>query len=239
MYSDGTRLYVADEHNQRVLLYTARPVISGVKFNDAPYVSGDIIDPSPTLKMVLTDPAGFGGIDINNFKITVDSASPYTYSSFDDSTDSYDASTGLVTFKIKNALPAGSHNFKIEVNDYLANWTAYNADNLLINDPAGAAQIIGTPLNYPNPFKPSSGTTKLTYYMTVDANTSLYIFDMKASLIWKRDFSSGSMGGKAGYNEVVWDGKNDFNESVAENVYPFMVVIGGKIAGRGKIAVIE
>jgi flagellar hook assembly protein FlgD len=110
---------------------------------------------------------------------------------------------------------------------------------LIINPSSTNQTVSGTPLNYPNPFKPSTQSTTVSYTLAVDGTTSLYIFDMQAKLIWKRDYASGSMGGKAGYNEVTWDGRDDFSTQVGNGIYPFRIVSNGKVIGKGKIAVIE
>ena len=66
-----------------------------------------------------------------------------------------------------------------------------------------------------------------------------YIFDIRGVLIKKTNYPSGSMGGKAGYDEVTWDGKDDFGSTVGNGIYPFRIVAGGRVLGRGKIAVLE
>ena len=236
----GGNLFIADYGNNRVLMYNISnpsPSISNVKFNDVLFVSGDIVSPSPVIKATLAEPGGVG-IYINNLKITVDTTL-YTYASFDASTDSYNSTTGIFTFKIKSALSTGTHNVKIEVSDYLGNWGTYEATNLTVKDQAGEVQIEGTPLNYPNPFSTATGATKITYSLTVDSSIMVYIFDVRGALVWKRSYALGSMGGKAGYNEITWDGKDDFASTVGNGIYPYRIVSGGRVLGRGKIAVLD
>ncbi len=237
---DSSRMIVADASNNRVLIYnlnTAKPVISDVKINEAGVVSGDTINSIPTLKAKLSGSGTVGGVYINNLKITLGSTL-YTYASFDASTDSYNSTTGIFTFKVKNELVPGKYDLKIEVSDYLGNWATYEATDLEVR--AGSeAEIIGVPLNYPNPFNTTAGTTKITYNLTVDSNILVYIFDVRGALVWKRSYLTGSMGGKAGYNEVEWDGKDDFGSTVGNGIYPFRIVAGTKVLGRGKIAVLD
>ena len=237
---DSTILFIADASNNRVLIYdlnTTKPVISDVKINEAGVVSGDTINSIPTLKAKLSGSGTVGGVYINNLKITLGSTL-YTYASFDASTDSYNSTTGIFTFKVKNELVPGKYDLKIEVSDYLGNWATYEATDLEVR--AGSeAEIIGVPLNYPNPFNTTAGTTKITYNLTVDSNILVYIFDVRGALVWKRSYLTGSMGGKAGYNEVEWDGKDDFGSTVGNGIYPFRIVAGAKVLGRGKIAVLD
>ncbi len=240
LYCESEKLYVSDYNNNRVLIYnlnTTKPVISDVKINEAGVVSGDTINSIPTLKAKLSGTDTVGGVYIDNLKITLGSTL-YTYASFDASTDSYNSTTGVFTFKVKNELVPGKYDLKIEVSDYLGNWATYEATDLEVR--AGSeAEIIGTPLNYPNPFNTTAGTTKITYNLTVDSNILVYIFDVRGALVWKRSYLTGSMGGKAGYNEVEWDGKDDFGSTVGNGIYPFRIVAGTKVLGRGKIAVLD
>ena len=241
VYCDGTRLLVSDYFNHRVLIYdliTIKPVISDVRFNSADYVAGDTISSNPLISAKLTDIGGVGGIEISNLKLTADTTL-YTYASFDASTDSCNSTTGIFVFKVKNTLSTGTHNVKIEVSDYLGNWATYEAKDLNVNDSSGIVQMDGIPLNYPNPFRPLSETTKITYKLTLDSDILIYIFDLRGVLIKKANYSSGSIGGKAGYNEIIWDGKDDFGSTVGDGIYPFRIVAGGKVLGKGKIAVLE
>ena len=237
---NDSKLFVCDSENNRVLIYdlnTTKPVISDVKINEAGVVSGDTINSIPTIKAKLSGSDTVGGVYIDNLKITLGSTL-YTYASFDASTDSYNSTTGVFTFKTKNELVPGKYDLKIEVSDYLGNWATYEATDLEVR--AGSeAEIIGTPLNYPNPFNTTTGATKITYNLTVDSNILVYIFDVRGALVWKRSFSTGSMGGKAGYNEVEWDGKDDFGSTVGNGIYPFRIVAGARVLGRGKIAVLD
>jgi len=115
----------------------------------------------------------------------------------------------------------------------------WEAEEVEVKKEGEALETIGTPLNYPNPFNPSIQTTKITYTLTTDMGIEIYIFDIRGMLIWKRSYVSGSMGGKAGYNEVEWNGKDDFGYPMWNGIYPFRIVSGGKILGRGRIAVLE
>ncbi len=241
IWSDLSRLCLADESNSRVLIYelsSGRPVISEVKMNDAGVVSGDIITPSPVIKAKLSAEGAVGGVFIDNLKITL-GPSLYTYASFDATTDSYNPTTGIFTFKSKSILPTGVYDFRIEVSDYLGNWGTFEAAALTVKDRSGEVRMEGVPLNHPNPFSTATGATKITYTLTVDTNIMIYLFDVRGALVWKRSCQSGSMGGKAGYNEVEWDGKDDFGSMVGNGIYPFRVVAGARVLGRGKIAVLD
>jgi flagellar hook assembly protein FlgD len=162
----------------------------------------------------------------------------YTYADFD-SGDSYDTSTGALVFTPKTTLGAATYTLRLESTSSIGEVVTMEGTGLIVNPSSTNQTVSGTPLNYPNPFKPSTQSTTVSYTLAVDGTTSLYIFDMHGKLIWKRDYASGSMGGKAGYNEVTWDGRDDFSTQVGNGIYPFRIVSNGKVIGKGKIAVIE
>ncbi len=63
---------------------------------------------------------------------------------------------------------------------------------------------ISSLLNYPNPIIDTNGT-QLGYYLNSDSNVSIYVYDISGKQIWVNTISSGSTGGKAGYNKVAFD----------------------------------
>jgi hypothetical protein len=66
--------------------------------------------------------------------------------------------------------------------------------------------------NYPNPFNPS---TKISYRLSVSGNASLIIFDMLGRRIRTLVHSLES----AGEHSMVWDGRDDSNQSVGSGMY--------------------
>jgi subtilisin family serine protease len=103
----------------------------------------------------------------------------------------------------------------------------------------------GLPLTYalPNPFSRSgSGATAATtfnYYLADNFPATIYLFDLTGNLIWQKNYPAGENGGKYGNNNPPWDGKNLYGENVANGVYPYQIVAGGKVIGRGKIIVLN
>jgi len=91
----------------------------------------------------------------------------------------------------------------------------------------------------PNPYNPNNGAAKIWYWLDSDRETSIYIVDMSGKLVWKKSYASGSNGGKAGENNVEFDGRRTNGEVVGDGAYIFKVIQGGKVAGGGKIAVIR
>jgi len=102
----------------------------------------------------------------------------------------------------------------------------------------GSVQVVGVPLNYPNPFKPlSGGSTMIQYNLTDDANVTLILFDITGQEVKRIVFTAGGSGGKAGINMVEWDGKSMFGEVVGNGMYIYKITSGGRTIGTGKLVV--
>ena len=70
--------------------------------------------------------------------------------------------------------------------------------------------------NYPNPFNPS---TTLRYTLSEDTHVTLSIYNTLGQLV--RVLVDENQ--VAGYNEVVWDGRNEFGASVASGIYIYRI----------------
>jgi len=66
--------------------------------------------------------------------------------------------------------------------------------------------------NYPNPFNPE---TKIDFYLSIDDNISLSIYNIKGQKV--KDLYSGFA--VTGVHSVVWNGKDSDNRSVSSGVY--------------------
>jgi hypothetical protein len=72
-------------------------------------------------------------------------------------------------------------------------------------------------LNCPNPF---SDRTTFTYVLSVDAEVDIEIYNVAGQLVKEmRDVS-----GHQGYNEVIWEGKGENGEELANGAYIYRVV---------------
>ena len=97
-------------------------------------------------------------------------------------------------------------------------------------------QSFSGPVAAPNPFDPTSQTTKLTYWLDQAAVTKIYIFEIDGTLIWQNQYApTDPEGGHANYNMIEWNGTNHFGEVVPNGVYIFRIISNGREIGRGKI----
>jgi hypothetical protein len=150
----------------------------------------------------------------------------------------YNEDTG--EFQIALApLEAGEYTFVIIAIDKANNQAEESIAPLYIYPP-GDVRVIGDPLNYPNPFAPLKGEkTAVSYVLTTDADITILIYNIVGSAVWKRNFPAFEEGGKAGYNEVIWNGRSDFSEVLGNGVYFYRIVHKGNIIGKGRCTILD
>jgi hypothetical protein len=101
----------------------------------------------------------------------------------------------------------------------------------------------GYATNYPNPFHPPAEGTTLAYKLDDNASVTIRIFSQMGSLVRRVVFDKGAVGGAAGLNQYLWDGKNGKGDVVASGGY--IVLIEAQGTGetlhviRRKIAVVR
>ncbi len=208
------------------------PYISDLEFDGRTIISGDYVNADVTITATITN--GAGPIDTAASSIEVDSVAISFADLTGDST--YDATSGSLTYKRPSAFPDGAHTFKI-----LARNTLDKTATLSIgfNVRGGGPAVVGNILTYPNPFDPTQGSAEIVWQLSTDAKVTLYLFNSLGQPVLKKEFAEGSEGGHSGYNVYLWDGVSDFGGIVANDVYFFRLVSGGKVIGRGKIAVVK
>ena len=91
----------------------------------------------------------------------------------------------------------------------------------------------------PNPFNPNKGSIMIMYDLNANSDTYIYFFDIGGNLICRKFYPYGTNGGNSGTNRVYWDGKNDFDETVANGVYLFRIFSEDRTIGKGKIVVLK
>jgi len=105
---------------------------------------------------------------------------------------------------------------------------------------AGGIQVVGVPLNYPNPFKPlSGGVTRIQYALSNYANVTILMYDVTGQEVKRWEFASGQPGGRAGINSIEWDGKTLFGEFAANGMYIYKIIVDGRTIGTGKLVVLD
>jgi len=146
----------------------------------------------------------------------------------------------LSTYEVTTALPDGSRGLTIEVTDNYNNIGTFEIFPLYV-DTAGSATIQGFPLNYPNPFDPGSQTTNIGYTLSKPANITVNIFNQVGNLVVKVSASANQDGGRAGYNEITWDGRATSGDYVGNGIYIYLITANGSLVtnGKGKLTVFK
>lgn len=92
-----------------------------------------------------------------------------------------------------------------------------------------AATSVERLTNYPNPFSPLRGqTTRLRYNLDADREVKIRIYDAFGRAVRSDTFAAGTNGGRAGPNEVVWNGQAGDGRRVEMGGYIAIVESGGK-----------
>ena len=98
-------------------------------------------------------------------------------------------------------------------------------------------------INGPNPFNPNQEATYIEYQLTKAADVTVYVYTIAGERIWTREVAAGHPeGGSAGFNSLMWNGRNHYGETVANGVYIAYVVAkhgGDKATGKIKMAVLK
>ena len=85
------------------------------------------------------------------------------------------------------------------------------------------SQVITGVENFPNPFDTRlggpSGQTQITYTLGADADVTITIYDLLGYVVRRFSLGSGTPGGMAGPNFVMWDGKNGSGAYVSKGGY--------------------
>lgn len=101
----------------------------------------------------------------------------------------------------------------------------------------------GTVTSYPNPFHPNESPTTIAYVLGDKASVTLKLYTLSGDLVLSKLFASNDVGGRAGLNEYVWDGRNGDGAMVASGGYVLVLTAQGEgetiHVMRRKIAVVR
>lgn len=219
---------------------TTPPTISDLTVSGRKRFAGDIISSRPVIQVRITDDplGGIGRIEVwLNDELKYVGTSSNWKSSSPAETGIYSADTGVAKFDETGQLDPGTYEINIKAWDTSANLAQETLGPLYVKD---NFEVVGPIVNYPNPFRPLKGeTASIAYTLTKDAQITLYIHDIRGTVLWKRTYEPFEEGGKAGYNEITWNGKSDFGEVVGNGIYIIKLAHANKIARSGKVTVLD
>jgi parallel beta-helix repeat protein len=210
----------------------AGPIISNVHFDGRPYWRGEIISSTPVITATITDEEG-ASIEASSIRARIGNYDIAGQASFDESTDT-------MTLNLRRTVVLGpnTYNVTIEASDIYGNpgsWTGYDLKVM-----AGRVEVVGSPLSYPSPFRPSGGTpATFAYSINIESDIEFYMYDVSGRVILTKKFRRGEAGGRAGYNSFEWMGRTDFGNTVSNGIYVYKIVSDKRVVGTGKFVVHE
>ncbi len=200
---------------------TTPPVISDVRFDGKLVLEKDFVSRTPVITALLTD-----DVAIDPSSIRVQIVDVYTTSTIP--TVVFDPTSGKMTLTITSPLPFGEKLFSISVKDTSGNEAEFSIIIKIGNGEDGPI------FNYPNPFDPNDETTKIAFNMRDNATVTIYIFDTTGKILAKRVVNA-----TVGFNEIEWNGVDDYGTKVGNGVYIARLVADGRYIGKTKIWVIK
>ncbi len=230
--------------------------ISKVRINGRSYLPGEVISSTPIITAIVTgDTTTVASGDVNlsyvNNAVMIDwdGVNPITIPGSNityDNDPTLDLPPGgyLMTIRIASpisAAPVNGHTFRITCQNNEGNITSWTGSFAVMS---GKVEVIGPAYNYPNPFKPLSAdpaqnSTKIAYNLNVDANVTLIIYDITGHEVHRMTYFPGTEGGRAGINQVIWNGHSIFGEAVGNGMYVYKIISGNSVIGTGKIVVLD
>jgi hypothetical protein len=217
-----------------------------ITMNGTALLNGDIISAEGVLTVTATTLA-FSGLSASEIKLSA--IDPDTYRMYIDGNlvtdgdniyyDTFSEYGGVASFEYtpKTPLSVGTHTIAVEFTDnsgvlYSATYTGLRVMAIV--------GVVGDPLCYPNPYDPALGNVRIAYNLALDTDIKAYIFDASGQLIWKNNYLSGGTGGKAGYNEITWNAKNQFGGNTQNGLYLIRLAdSSGKVLGKGRLMILR
>ena len=129
------------------------------------------------------------------------------------------------------------HFLTISVRDIYGNSNIVTLETKVL---AGGVQVVGMPMSFPNLFKPLSGGTALIQYtLSDDAPVVVIMYDITGQEVKRWEFTPGGNGGKAGINQIEWDGRSMFGEVVGNGMYVYKIISGNRTIATSKLVVLD
>lgn len=197
-----------------------------LKANGSAIVNGDPINPTPSFEVTVVTDRTLAQLwfYLNETRVDIKPANP----SF------------VTTVNYNPTLTSGKYDVRVEAvdRDNFGNTrlSTKEAVDLLVQT-GGDVTVYGTPLNYPNPFNAGTETTNISYVLSRNIDVTLQVHDLSGILIAKKNYASGTNGGRAGYNEVSWTGRSDAGDVLGNGIYIYFIIADGKVVAHGKLTV--
>ncbi|HOJ03909.1 MAG TPA: C25 family cysteine peptidase [Bacteroidota bacterium] len=210
---------------------TTAPVLE-LLADGRPLRDGDVVRPTPTLRFVLTPASGAPVTDASRFSIRLDDV---TISTTDERVQFEPGSANDPAILLfEPTLETGEHVLEYNARDMLGNAAFVEARQLRVFVDRDARILDALP--WPNPF---TDATTITFTLTGDdapANGSVQVYTVAGRAVRHIPLVAGTL--RVGFNTVLWDGKDEEGDDVANGVYFYKLRIaaaGGDIEHIGRV----
>ncbi|MBD3289084.1 T9SS type A sorting domain-containing protein, partial [candidate division KSB1 bacterium] len=197
------------------------PEIS-LKFNDDEFEHDGYTNPTPNLKIEITDT--LSGVNIagdigHNINLTVDDEKINVTDLFNYYQDSF--LSGQIQKQL-GPLNEGVHDLVVKAWDNSNNSSELRTQFTVVAD---NELVLDRLLNYPNPF---ANETEFTFWTNSECEATIKIYTVAGRLIKKIDH----IYAKYGFNHVRWDGLDEDGEPIANGVYLYKIYAKAHFNGR-------
>ncbi len=199
---------------------TTKPSISNLKVDNQAIVAGDYAKARPTITATAQDNSGGSGVGSWEVKV-VDYVSNILVVSKQTTLAAPTTEAVSISYALTSDLNAGKYYIEVSATDVAGNTETAKSAYFEVGN---SSQLGVSCLNAPNPFSPDgdgvNDTTKIGYQLSKAAKIRIIIASLNGEVLKQWEFAEGDINnGRAGYNEVAWDGKNQVGEISANGVY--------------------
>jgi flagellar hook assembly protein FlgD len=207
-----------------------------------------VVSPTPTIKMEIEGTTGFG-VKTDSVSIVLDEgkADAKTFTMGSNNVLKATSVGTLVsaldvefTISGENKLSEGDHTFTFSAFD--ATGSTKTTEVCTVSVMGGPARIIGEVIVYPAPFSPSKDNNcEISYTLSTDTDLRISIYSIAGEMVKRIHAYAGQEGGSAGYNKVMWDGKNTYGQFAGNGIYSGTVydVAQGKALATFKLTIVH
>ncbi len=190
-----------------------------ITFDGKQILDGDIISAKPDIAIRLNDNSPLP-LDTSDFSISLDNQ-PISFSGSDISFSYTPYPNSQASVEWKPKLTGGKHFLNVYAKDASGNYfdtTSYRTYFYVYNE-SGIKNVY----NYPNPFK---GNTYFTFELTggdIPQKFLIKIYTIAGRLI--RDMLVPSSELQIGFNKILWDGRDQDGDEIANGVYLYKIIV--------------
>lgn len=189
--------------------------------NDLQFSFGGLANEDPTIIALVSDDNGINTVGTgigHELTMTLDDGEPIIVNEYYEA-ELDDYTSGTITYPFRN-LSEGRHSVALKVWDVANNSATAYTEFVVANSAELALEHV---LNYPNPFT-NSTTFWLTHNRPGDVlDVTVQVFTVSGKMVKTLKTSQVSQG--ATFNEITWDGRDDFGNKIGKGVYVYRVMV--------------